>query len=121
MENIKFILKIAMEIPNQRKHKVIGNSIYYILKNGNRVKAYCEKDGVKLEVINLKEGKVDSAQLPFRNYFQPVQCSQGAPLWYQHIDNDKWYFEETYEHVLPKLRDYQNLAEAMEDYMCMFE
>ena len=119
MENIKFISRIAEEVP--REHKVIGDCIYYVLKNGNKVKAYCEKDGVRLEVVNSKEGKVDGAKLPFSNYFQPVQCSKGAPSWYQHIKNGKWYFEESYKHVLPKSKDYQNLAEAIEIYICMFE
>ena len=119
MENIKFILKFANEVP--RGHKVVGNCVYFVLKNGNRVKAYCDEYGVILEVINNREGKIDSVKLPFSNYFQPVQCSQGAPAWYQTIEHGKWRFEETYKHVLPKLRDYQNLAEAMENYIAMFE
>lgn len=118
MENIKFILKFAVEVPIS--FKVIGDCVYFVLESGNRVKAYCDEHNVIMEVINKSEGKVDSVKLPFRNYFQPVQCSEGAPTWYQHIDNGKWNIEH-YKHVLPKLRDYQNVAEAMENYIAMFE
>lgn len=119
MENIKFISRISLEVP--RKANNVGNCIYYVLNNGNRVKAYCVEDGVILEVINTKEGKIDNIKLPFANYFEPVQCSENSPYWYQHIEKGKWHFEESYIHVLPKVSDYRSIAKAIEDYICMFE
>lgn len=119
IQNVKFINRITDEI--SREKVVIGNYIYYVLGNGNRVKAYCEEQGVRMEVINRKEGKVDSVWLPFSSYFKPTQCSVGAPMWYQHIDHGHWYFSQTYTHVLPKASDYKNLAAAMETYIRMFD
>jgi hypothetical protein len=100
---------------------IIGDYVYYVLGNGNRVKAYCDDTGVEMEVVNRKDGRVDRVYLPFRNYFQPTQCSPGAPTWYQHIDHGRWYFSQTYSHVLPKVSDYRNLANAMENYIKMFD
>ena len=119
IQNIKFINRITDEI--NREKVVMGNFVYYVLNNGNRVKTYCEEEGVRMEIVNKKEGKVDGTWLPFRNYFQPTQCSLGAPTWYQHINHGKWYFSEMYTHVLPKASDYKNLAKAMETYIKMFE
>ena len=118
-ENIKFINCITGYVHKDKI--VIGDCVYYVLGNGNRVKAYCDEFGVRMEVINRKEGKVDAAYLPFKNYFQPTQCSPGAPTWYQHIEYGKWYFSDQYTHVLPKASDYRNLASAMETYMQMFD
>ena len=118
-KNIKFIKRITDELSRERV--IIGDFVYFVLGNGNRVKAHCDEFGVQMEVINRKEGRVDSIHLPFRNYFQPTQCSPGAPTWYQHIDHDKWWFEGTYKHVLPKSSDYRNLANAMETYIRMFD
>ena len=121
MENIKYINKITEYIAKPVTLKPIGNCIYIVLANGNRIKSYCESDGVRLEVINSKEGKVDSAFLPFCNYFQAVRCSANAPLWYQSIDRDGlWRFEKTYQHVLPKDSDYESLADAITDYIELF-
>ena len=119
IQNVKFINKMTDYV--DREKVVLGDMVYYVLGNGNRVKAYCEEQGVRMEVINRKEGKVDSIYLPFRSYFQPTQCSPGAPTWYQHIDNGRWYFSQSYTHVLPKVSDYKNLAKAMETYIKMFD
>lgn len=94
MINIKFIRKITDHV--HRERKIIGNCVYYTLENGNRIKAYCESTGVKLEVINKMEGKVDTISLPFSNYFAPTQCS-------------------------PKDSDYDSLAQEIEEYICMYE
>jgi hypothetical protein len=117
--NVRFIKRITDAV--NRERTIIGVCVYYALHNGNRVKTYCLETGVTMEIINKKEGKVDSVFLPFKNYFQPTQCSKGAPMWYQHIEGDHWYFEKTYSHVVPKVSDYINLARAMEDYMRLFE
>lgn len=120
MASIKFIKQITDYINKERI--IVGNCIYYKLKNNNRVKTWCDNDGVRIKIINCKEGEVDYTFLPFKNYFEPTQCSPGAPMWYQHIeDGNRWYFEETYSHVLPKERDYKRLANAMENYIQMFE
>lgn len=120
MENIKFIKTITDYVKIGKK-EIIGNCVYYILDNGNRVKMWCYDCGVEADVINKIEGKVDCVKFPFDNYFEPTQCSIGAPKWTQHIDNGKWYFEDTYTHVLPKEKDYVNLAEAIETYIRMYE
>ena len=89
--------------------------------NGNKVKLWCYQYGVEAEVINKTKGKVDSVVFPFKNYFAPTQCSPGAPLWTQYIEYGHWYFEETYKHVLPKKKDYENLADAIQTYIEMYE
>lgn len=119
MANIKFIKKITDYI--ERDRNIIGNFVYYNLANGNKAKLWCEEHGVIAEIINKTEGKVDRVTFPFSNYFEPVCCSPGAPAWTQTIKNDKWYFEDTYKHVLPKEYDYLNLAEAISTYIEMYE
>ena len=119
MENIKFILKITDYVSGDRE--IIGDCVYYNLDNGNKVKLWCYQYGVEAEVINKTQGKVDAVKFPFQNYFKPTQCSPGAPLWTQHIEYGHWYFEETYKHVLPKNQDYENLADAIQTYIEMYE
>lgn len=118
MENIKFIKRIASYC--DRGYKIIGNCVYFTLNNGNVAKAYCEEMGVCIDMVNKTEGKVDCIKLPFANYFKPTQCSPGAPKWTQHIENGKWWFEAMYKHVLPTIDDYCRLAEAIDDYLEMF-
>lgn len=119
MENIKFIKKITDYIEKDRT--IIGNCVYYNLHNGNKVKLWCYELGVSADVINKVNGKIDSVDFPFANYFAPTQCSVNSPKWTQHIDNGTWYFENTYKHVLPKESDYKNLAEALSVYIEMYE
>ena len=119
MENIKFIRTITDYVKGQRT--TIGNCVYYNFINGNKVKLWCYEYGVRAEVINKIEGKVDSVDFPFANYFEPTQCSEGAPKWTQYIDNGKWYFSEKYTHVLPKEKDYMNLARALREYIEMYK
>lgn len=119
MENIKFIKKITDYVAKDRV--IIGNCVYYNLANGNKVKMWCYEYGVRTEVINKIDGKIDSVDFPFINYFAQTQCSPNAPKWTQHISNGKWYFEDTYQHVLPKESDYMNLATALELYVAMYD
>ena len=120
MENIKFILKITDYIKGDRE--IIGNCVYYNLDNGNKVKLWCYDCGVEAEVINKIKGKIDFVRFPFVNYFEPTQCSPGAPKWIQHITSSgTWFFEEKYAHVLPKESDYMNLAKALGTYIEMYE
>ena len=119
MENIKFIKKITEHI--NRRPNIIGDCIYFELKNRNKARTWCESDGVYIKIVNNKEGEIDRVFLPFMNYFKPTQCSPGAPTWYQHIDRNHWYFEGSYSHVLPKESDYVRLADAMENYIKIFE
>lgn len=118
MENIKFIKKITDYI--QKDRTIIGNCVYYNFANGNKAKFWCYEFGVRAEVINKIDGKVDSVEFPFMNYFEPTQCSHGAPKWTQHIHQGKWYFEDTYSHVLPKAKDYMKLAQALNTYIEMY-
>lgn len=119
MENIKFIKKITDYINKDKT--IIGNCVYYNLTNGNKVKMWCCEFGVDADVINKINGKIDSIRFPFSNYFAPTQCSEGAPKWTQRIEHGKWYFSDTYSHVLPKERDYINLANALKMYIEMYE
>lgn len=119
MENIKFIKKITDYI--ERDRTIIGNCVYYNLSNGNKIKMWCYESGVKVDVINKIDGKVDTVSFPFANYFKPTQCSVGAPQWTQHIENGRWYFSNMYDHVLPKTYDYINLAKALDVYIEMYE
>ena len=80
-----------------------------------------DQNGVNIKVINKIDGEVDRAFLPLENYFKPTQCSPGAPKWTPHIENGKWYFSDTYSHVLPKENDYMNLAAAIDQYIILFE
>ena len=121
MENIKFIEKITDYVFNGLPRKIIGNCIYYELANGNRVKLWCYSSGVTAEVINKINGKIDSVEIPFGNYFKPTQCSSNAPTWTQHIDHGKWWFEDEYKHVLPTPDDYINLAKAIQEYIEMYK
>ena len=118
MKDIKFIKKITDYV--MRDRVIVGNCVYYNLENGNKVKLYCYDNGVKAEVINKVNGKIDDIDFPFANYFEPTQCSANSPKWTQHIDGDKWYFENTYNHVLPKNNDYINLAVALSVYIEMY-
>ena len=121
MENIKFITQITNYVAKERV--IIGDCVYYNLENGNKVKLWCYSSGVTAEVINKTLGTVDRVELPFSNYFAKVQCSPNSPIcpaWTQHIENGKWYFEDQYRHVLPKLSDYLNLATAIETYIDMY-
>lgn len=123
MKNIKFIKEITDYVADDKaiiSKTIIGNCVYYNLANGNKVKLWCYDYGVSAEVINKKDGKIDSIDFPFANYFAPTQCSANAPKWTQHIDGNKWYFENTYQHVLPKYSDYMRLAEALETYILMY-
>lgn len=119
MENIKFIKKMTDYVKGNRT--IIGNCVYYNFDNGNKVKLWCYEYGIRAEVINKVDGKVDSVDFPFANYFKPTQCTVNAPQWTQHIDKGHWYFENTYKHVLPKESDYMCLAKALELYMAMYE
>lgn len=119
MENIKFIKEITRYVNKSRT--IIGNCVYYNLANGNRVKMWCDELGVETNIINKINGKVDSVDFPFANYFAPTQCSVNAPKWTQHIDRGIWYFSDSYSHVLPKESDYINLAKALEIYIEMYE
>lgn len=118
MENVKFIKKITDYIAKDRV--IIGNCVYYNLVNGNKVKLWCYECGVCAEVINKTDGKVDCVDFPFANYFEPTQCSVGAPQWTQEIEYGKWRFSHVYSHVLPKESDYMNLAEALITYIEMY-
>ena len=118
---IKFIKKITDYVEKDYPKQIVGNCIYYDLTNGKVMKLWCYEYGVKAEIINKFDGKVDSIDIPFSNYFEPTQCSSGAPKWTQHIDNGKWYFENTYKHVLPTEKDYIKLAMAIEMYIKIYE
>ena len=125
MENIKFIRQI-MSYGN-KEGKEIGNYMVYDLGNGNRAKVcvnggniWGQSHGIEVTILHKLNGKIDFCYFPFSNYFQPVQCSPGAPKWYQHIENGRWYFSQMYSHVLPKSYDYENIASAVEEYMDLF-
>ena len=108
MADVKFIRQITDHIKGMER-QIYGNCAYYALgKDGNRAKLYCESDGVQAAIISKTAGPVDK-----------VSCSKGAPDWYQHIDGNRWYFEE-YPHVLPKDKDYDRLAAGLQQYMQLY-
>ena len=119
MENIKFIKEVARY--TDRQNVIIGDCLYYNLENGNKIKMWCYDRGVMAEVINKTTGKLDCVELPFRNYFEPKQCSPGAPKWSPYIYDGKWYFSDLYNHVVPNDNDYMCLAAALETYIGMYE
>lgn len=118
VQNIKYIKRITDEICEVRH--ILGNCVYYKI-GGNRVKTYCDEYGVWMEIVNPRHGLIDKIHLPFSHYFEPVQCSKDAPKWTQSIERDgTWRFEKMYPHTLPKASDYKRIAEAMDDYMELF-
>lgn len=121
MEDIRFISKITSYI--KKDQVTIGNSIYYNLENGNKVKMWCYSTGVTAEVINKTVGHIDQVDFPFYRYFAPVQCKPNSPIhpkWTQHIDHGKWHFEDEYPHVLSKPKDYKKLASALTAFIDMY-
>lgn len=118
MENIKFINGITNHIDMEKT--ISGDCVYYDFNNGNIAKTFCYENGVEIQIINKVNGMIDNIKLPFSHYFDPKQCSPGAPRWHQHIDRDgNWYFSQ-YDWCLPTQRDYKCIANAMKKYMDMF-
>ena len=126
MENIEFIREIMKHGTNSDGME-FGNFIVYPLHSGNRAKVYVdgggiygESHGIMVDIISTKVGNIDSVYFPFKNYFNPVKCSENSPLWYPHIDNGEWYSSRQYSHVLPKIEDYKRIATAVCEYMNLF-
>ena len=118
MENVKFIKQITDYIEFERA--ILGNCVYYNSANGNKVKLWCEERSVEVKVINMFNGCIDTNSFPFANYFKPTRCSANAPSWTQRIDNGKWYFSDTYSHVLPTESDYRSIADALSTFIEMY-
>lgn len=125
MENIRYIRTIMGYGPH-KNGTAVGDCLYYVMPNSNRAKVYVggggiynESHGIKVEIVNSINGKVDEAYFPFKNYFKPVRCCPDGPEWYQHFHNGTWYFAN-YLHCRPKTDDYQRIATAVCEYMDMF-
>ncbi|MBR4855795.1 MAG: hypothetical protein IKU94_04125 [Bacteroidaceae bacterium] len=119
MENIKFIRECMLS--SDRGHYLTaGNFLLFPMKNGNVAKTCCESNGVRVEIVNKKDGIVDRVLFPFANYFKQKQCSPGAPLWDQHIENGEWYSSQ-YKHCLPTHEDYECVAKAVDKYIKIME
>jgi hypothetical protein len=117
MEDIKFIKEFAKYI--ERDQTIVGNCIYYRLGT-NRAKTYAEEYGVWVEIINPVSGLIDKIRVPFSKYFQAVRCSVCAPTWTQTIEHGEWRFKHM-PHTQPKASDYKAVANAMNEYMKLFE
>ena len=115
MENIKFIRTI-MEHSFKEDGIEFGDCIYYAMSNGNKAKVYCCSDSAEVVIINNIHGIINSQSFPFKNYFTPKKCSSNAPVWYQHIENGKWYFPQ-YPHVQPTITDYSLLGNTIGYYI----
>lgn len=118
MENIKFIRSV-MEYSSLTGTE-LGNFFIVPMQNGNVAKCCCEANGVRVEIVNKKEGVVDRTIFPFANYFTQKKCSPNAPMWDQHIENGKWYFQQ-YAHCLPTPQDFRQLACAVDTYIRMMD
>lgn len=103
------------------RRRFVGRCAYIPLQNGIRIKLYCSSTYVAAEAISRSCGRVDYVELPFSEYFEPKQCSQGAPKWSQHIENGKWYFSDTYPHVVPSQEDYKRLAHGMTEFIELYD
>ena len=117
--NIKFIKEITEFV--RLKRTIVGNFIYYTLDNGNRIKTWCDGYGVEMEVIHKISGKVDSIELPFSNYFKPVQCDSKSPCWYQNISHNEWQYEKRHPDLCPTDEDYENIASGIETFISLYE
>ena len=106
MENIKYMTEITQYI--NREQTIVGNCVYFGLANGNNICVYCNANAVEAQVINKTLGNVDRVELPFENYFSKTCTTPGAPQWTPHIDGGRWYFSESYSHVIPKPSDFNN-------------
>lgn len=120
MEHIKFVTDIMLHSRLRSAMTPAGNFLLYPMKNGNVAKLCCESNGLRAEIVNKNEGTVDRTLFPFANYFKQKQCSPGAPLWDQHIENGKWYFAQ-YPRCLPTNADYHKLAYAVDAYLEIME
>lgn len=120
MQDIKFIKRITQNL-KELKFTEVGNCMYCKLHNKNLAKMWCESSGVRVDIINICNGNIDSAYLPFNKYFAPTKCSPTAPEWYQHIDNNHWYFENEYSHVVPTDSDYKSMANGILAYIMLFQ
>ncbi len=120
MENIKFVTDILLHSRRRASMTPAGNFLLCPMSNGNVAKICCETNGIRVEIINKKEGTVDRTLFPFTNYFSKKKTSDNAPLWDQHIENGKWYFAQ-YPRCLPTALDFKNLASAVDDYLTIME
>lgn len=119
MMNIKFIKGMTKSVNLDRK--IFGDCVYFDLHNGKVAKCFCNPNDVEIHIISKVNGMVDNIKLPFANYFTQKQCSSGAPKWDQYITNDnKWYFD-TYPWCLPTEQDYNNITQAIKEYIIMFK
>lgn len=120
MENIKFVTDILFHSRHRADMTQAGNFLLCPMCNGNVAKFCCEANGLRVEIINKKEGTVDRTLFPFANYFAKKKCSEGAPPWDQHIENGQWYFAQ-YPRCLPTASDFKKLSAAVDDYLDIME
>lgn len=104
---------------HSNEFEIIGKSAFLKLNNGNNIKISCRDDSLVCWTINRTGGEVDKTELPFECYFAPVRCSANAPWWTPCIDGNDWRYPNE-KHCHPKEDDFATIAEAIDDYVNMF-
>ena len=116
--------QVIMDTLNESEHcngfVFVGESAFLPRKNGNNIKVMCSNTAIICEAVNRTGGKVDRTELPFSSYFTPKRCSPNAPFWHQSIDGNDWRYAKTDPHCLPTKDDFKDLADAVDDYICLF-
>ncbi len=120
MKTYKEFLKEILEGGDLTGYEEIGELAYFRLRDGVCAKVACVDNGLECRIINSRLGTVDTVKLLFASYFKKKQCSKNAPLWDQHIQNGKWYFSDTYAHVVPDVDDYKSICKALKLYLELY-
>ena len=116
---IDTLYNIVGESEHDNEFVIVGQYAFLPRKNGNNIKIGVNDNSVVCRAVSRTGGEIDMTQLYFSQYFTPKRVSPGSPWWNQHIDNGKWYFSN-YEHCLPTDDDYKAIADALDDYICLF-
>ena len=113
------LFNIIEESEHKNEYVIVGKYAFLTRKNGNNIKVCVTDNSVFCKVVNRTGGEIDKTELPFSQYFTQKRVSPGSPWWDQSIRNGKWEFSN-YEHCLPTRDDYAAIADALDDYICLF-
>ena len=114
------LYNIVGESEHDNEFVIVGQYAFLPRKNGNNIKVCVGSTSLFCQTINRTGGEVDLTELPFSQYFTQKRVSPGSPWWDQSIQRDgKWLFSND-EHCLPTKEDYAAIADALDDYICLF-